>query len=86
MKKDIHPKSYKNVVFLDVNTNFGVLTRSTVDLGAKPEMTTWEDGNEYPVIKVQTSSSSHNFYTGKKIAMDELGTIAKFHAKYSKKK
>src|SRR3546814_3166287 len=60
MKADIHPE-YKEVVFQDVTSDFKFLTRST--LGSK-ETIKWEDGNEYPLIKVDVSSATHPFYTG----------------------
>jgi large subunit ribosomal protein L31 len=60
MKADIHPQ-YNEVVFQDVTSDFRFLTRST--LGSK-ETIKWEDGNEYPLIKVEISSATHPFYTG----------------------
>ena len=85
MKKGIHPKNYTYVVFQDVNNDFKVLTRSTIDVGSSPQMVKWEDGSTYPLVKMQISSASHSFYTGKKTTVDELGNIAKFEAKYGKK-
>ena len=69
MKADIHP-DYREVVFHDVTSDFKFLTRST--LGSK-ETTKWEDGNEYPLIKVEISSASHPFYTGKHKVIDTSG-------------
>ena len=80
MKKDIHP-SYQPVVFLDTSSNFKFLTRSTL---TSEEKITWEDGNEYPLIKVEISSASHPYYTGKKIFVDTAGRIEKFQQKYKK--
>ena len=61
MKEGIHPK-YRTVVFKDISTDFAFLTRSTINT---KDTITWEDGNEYPLIKVEISSASHPFYTGK---------------------
>ncbi len=86
MKKDIHPQSYRPVVFQDINNDFKVLTCSTISLGDNPTTIKWENGKEYPLVKVPISSSSHRFYTGQKTQVDQMGIIAKFKAKYSKKK
>lgn len=80
MKKDIHPE-YKEVVFLDTSSDFKFLTKSTM---TSKETIKWEDGNEYPVIKVEVSSASHPFYTGKKIFLDTAGRVEKFNKKYKK--
>lgn len=85
MKKNIHPKNYRLVVFADVNNDFKVLTRSTVDVEGG-ETILFEDGNTYPLVKVQISSASHPFYTGKRAAIDKIRFVAKFLAKYGKKK
>ena len=66
MKADIHPE-YREVVFQDLSSDFAFLTRSTVK---SKETIKWEDGNEYPLIKVEVSSASHPFYTGKHKLMD----------------
>ena len=81
MKKDIHPE-YKEVVFLDTTSEFKFLTKSTM---TSKETIKWEDGKEYPVIKVEVSSASHPFYTGKKIFLDTAGRVEKFNRKYKKK-
>lgn len=81
MKKDIHPE-YNDVVFLDTTSDFKFLTKSTM---TSKETIKWEDGNEYPVIKVEVSSASHPFYTGKKIFLDTAGRVEKFNKKYKKK-
>ncbi len=81
MKKDIHPE-YKEVVFLDTTSDFKFLTKSTM---TSKETIKWEDGNEYPLIKVEVSSASHPFYTGKKIFLDTAGRVEKFNRKYKKK-
>lgn len=80
MKAGIHPE-YRDVVFQDVTSDFKILTRST--LGSK-ETTKWEDGNEYPLIKVEISSASHPFYTGQNKVMDVSGRIDKFKKRYAK--
>ena len=81
MKKDIHP-NYQEVVFLDTSSSFKFLTRSTMH--AKDTIQ-WEDGKEYPLIKVEISAASHPFYTGKKIFVDTAGRVEKFQQKYGKK-
>ena len=78
MKADIHPK-YKNVVFQDVSSNFAFLTRSTM---TSKETIKWEDGKEYPVVKVKISSQSHPFYTGKHKIVDSGGRVDKFRRRY----
>ncbi len=81
MKKDIHPE-YKEVVFLDTSSDFKFLTKSTM---TSKETIKWEDGNEYPLVKVEVSSASHPFYTGKKLFVDTAGRVEKFNKKYKKK-
>ena len=81
MKKDIHPK-YQAVVFLDTSSDFKFLTRSTM---SSNETIKWEDGKEYPLIKVEVSSASHPFYTGKKLLVDTAGRVEKFNRRYKKK-
>ncbi|HSW66642.1 MAG TPA: type B 50S ribosomal protein L31 [Bacillota bacterium] len=78
MKKDIHPNSYRPVVFEDLNNGFKFLTRSTV---ASEETTKWEDGNEYPLIKVHITSTSHPFFTGEERIVDIEGRVDKFKAR-----
>ncbi|MDQ3536355.1 MAG: type B 50S ribosomal protein L31 [Bacteroidota bacterium] len=81
MKKDIHP-NYKEVVFLDTTSDFKFLTRSTM---SSNETIKWEDGNTYPLIKIEVSSASHPFYTGKNIYVDTAGRIEKFNKRYKAK-
>ena len=81
MKKDIHPE-YREVVFLDTSSDFKFLTRSTIQTS---DTIKWEDGNEYPLVKVEVSSASHPFYTGKKLFVDTAGRVEKFNKKYKKK-
>lgn len=78
MKKDLHPKEYRLVVFEDLNNGTKILTRSTI---AAEETTKWEDGNEYPLVKVHISSSSHPFFTGEERIMDIEGRVDKFKAR-----
>lgn len=78
MKAGIHP-DYRDVVFQDVTTDYQFLTRST--LGSK-ETIKWEDGNEYPLIKVDISSASHPFFTGKMKYIDSAGRVEKFQRKF----
>ncbi len=80
MKADIHPK-YNDVVFQDVTSNFSFLTRSTL---FTKDTITWEDGKEYPLIKVEVSSASHPFYTGKQKLLDTSGRVDKFRKRYAK--
>jgi len=83
MKKGIHPESYRLVVFKDMSNDSTFLTRSSAQSN---ETITWEDGNEYPVIKVEISNTSHPFYTGKAMFVDTAGRIDKFKKRYEKKK
>ena len=80
MKAGIHPE-YRDVVFQDVSSDFAILTRST--MGSK-ETIKWEDGNEYPLIKVEVSSASHPFYTGKHKVLDSGGRVDRFKKRYGK--
>lgn len=77
MKKDIHPKNYRPIVFQDLNDGTTFLTRSTVDA----EETIKLDGVEYPLVKVHISSSSHPFYTGQEKMVDIEGRVDKFKAR-----
>jgi len=81
MKADIHPE-YKPVVFQDVSSNFAILTRSTMTSKDKIK---WEDGQEYPVVKIEISSASHPFYTGKHKIVDSGGRVDKFRKRYGAK-
>ena len=80
MKKDIHP-NYRDVVFQDIASDFAILTRSTV---RTEETITWEDGNEYPLVKVEVSSKSHPFYTGKQRVLTSGGRVDRFKQKYGR--
>lgn len=78
MKKDLHPKNYRPVVFQDLNNDFAFLTRSTV---ATDETVKWEDGKEYPLVKVHITSASHPFFTGEERVLDIEGRVDKFKAR-----
>ena len=81
MKPNIHPK-YQAVVFQDLSSEFSFLTRSTM---SSQEKVKWEDGEEYPLIKVDISSKSHPFYTGKNKVLDTGGRVDKFRKRYAGK-
>ncbi|MFC1688400.1 type B 50S ribosomal protein L31 [Pseudomonadota bacterium] len=80
MKADIHPE-YNDVVFQDISSDFAILTRSTIK---SKETIKWEDGNEYPLVKVEVSSASHPFYTGKHKVLDSGGRVDRFKKRYGK--
>ncbi len=86
MKTDTHPTNYRPVVFQDLNNDATFLVRSTA---SSDETIKWEDGNEYPLIKVHISSASHPFYTGQEKLVDVEGRVDRFKARQeaaSKKK
>jgi large subunit ribosomal protein L31 len=82
MKKGIHPENYRLVVFKDMSNEQTFITRSTTP---SKETIVWEDGKEYPLVKVEISSTSHPFYTGKSMFVDTAGRIEKFKKRYAKK-
>jgi large subunit ribosomal protein L31 len=82
MKKGIHPDSYRLVVFRDMSNGHTFLSRSTAQ---SKETIKFEDGNEYPVIKLEISNTSHPFYTGKNVLVDTAGRIDKFKKRYEKR-
>jgi large subunit ribosomal protein L31 len=82
MKKELHPKGYRFVVFKDMSNGYQFLSRSTAE---SRETVKWEDGVEYPVIKLEISNTSHPFYTGKNVLVDTAGRIDKFKKRYEKK-
>ena len=82
MKKGIHPDAYRLVVFKDMSNGNSFLSRSTA--GSK-ESVKWEDGNDYPLIKLEISNTSHPFFTGKNVLVDTAGRIDKYKKKYAKK-
>ncbi len=81
MKNDIHPKEYRFVVFKDMSNDYAFLSKSCA---ASKETIKWEDGNEYPVIKLEISHMSHPFYTGKMKLVDTAGRVDKFKNRYAK--
>jgi large subunit ribosomal protein L31 len=81
MKKGIHPENYRFVVFKDLSNDYAFLGKSCAD--TKDTMA-WEDGNEYPLIKLDISHTSHPFFTGKHMMVDTAGRIDKFKSRYDK--
>ena len=82
MKKDIHPKEYRYVVFQDVSCNYSFLTKSSIQTKDKIK---WEDGKEYPLFKLDISSKSHPYFTGQQNLVDTAGRIEKYMKKYNLK-
>ena len=80
MKRDIHPE-YRPVVFQDASANFSFLTRSTIRTN---ETIVWEDGETYPLARVEISSASHPFFTGKQKLVDTAGRVERFERRYGK--
>jgi large subunit ribosomal protein L31 len=81
MKKDIHPKDYRYVVFKDMSNEYSFMTKSTAK---SKETIVWEDGKEYPLIKLEISHTSHPFFTGKMKLVDTAGRVDKFKNRYQK--
>lgn len=79
MKKDLHPTDYRPVVFQDDAAGFAFLTQSTATTN---DTIKWEDGNEYPLVKVHISSASHPFFTGEEKIIDTEGRVDRFKAKF----
>jgi len=79
MKKDIHPKNYRLVVFKDMSNDYSFITRSTVNT---KDTVVWEDGKEYPLVKLEISHKSHPFFTGKMKLVDTAGRVDKFKSRY----
>lgn len=82
MKPDIHPE-YRLVVFQDTSAGTSILTRSTIDT---TETVVWDDGNEYPLAKVQISSASHPFFTGQMTIVDTAGRVERFERRYGQRR
>ena len=78
MKSSIHPQDYRPVVFSDDVAGFAFLTQSTAQTN---ETIKWEDGNEYPLVKVHISSASHPFFTGEEKIIDTEGRVDRFKAR-----
>ncbi len=80
MKKDIHPQ-YREVVFHDLSSDYKFVTRSTVTTSDNIEF----EGKTYPLVKIEVSSQSHPFYTGKNVLLDTAGRVDKFRKRYGTK-
>ncbi|MDF2456803.1 MAG: rpmE [Cytophagaceae bacterium] len=80
MKEGIHPE-YKEVVFLDTTSEVKFISRSTIKTN---DTITMEDGKTYPLVKIEVSSASHPFYTGKNVFLDTAGRVEKFNKRYKK--
>ena len=83
MKKDVHPENYRLVVFKDMSNDYSFISKSCAP---SSETTDWEDGNEYPLIKLEISHKSHPLFTGKMQLVDTAGRIDEFKNRYSKQK
>lgn len=83
MKKEIHPENYRLVVFKDFSCDEAFLSKSCAP---SKETIVWEDGNEYPLVKLEISNKSHPFFTGKMKYVDSAGRIDKFNKKFGKSK
>ena len=83
MKKGIHPEDYRLVVFKDMSNDYSFLSRFYAPSKDKVK---WEDGNEYPLIKLEISHKSHPFFTGKMQFVDTAGRVDKFRNRYAKQK
>ena len=81
MKKDIHPQEYRTVIFKDLSNDVSFMSKSCANT---KDTVVWEDGNEYPLIKLEISSASHPFFTGKMKFVDTAGRIDKFNKKFAK--
>ena len=79
MKEGIHPGNYRLVVFQDMSNGYSFMTRSTA---SSRDTIKWEDGKEYPLIKLEISNTSHPFYTGKMKLVDTAGRVDKFMNRY----
>lgn len=79
MKAEIHPKDYRFVVFKDMSNDVAFLSKSTVKT---KDTIVWEDGQEYPLVKLEISNTSHPFFTGKMKLVDTAGRVDKFVNKY----
>lgn len=81
MRKDIHPKNYRLVVFKDMSNDYTFITRSTA---STKDTIVMDDGQEYPLLKLEISNTSHPFYTGKMKLVDTAGRVDKFRSRYKK--
>jgi large subunit ribosomal protein L31 len=83
MKKEIHPDNYRFVIFKDMSNDYSFLSRSCAP---SQDTIEWEDGNEYPLIKLDISHKSHPYFTGKTQLVDTAGRIDKFKTRYGNQK
>ena len=81
MKKDIHPDNYRLVIFRDISVDKSWLTYSCAQTR---DTEVFEDGKEYPLVKLEISNESHPFFTGKMKFIDTAGRIDKFNKKFAK--
>ena len=81
MKDGIHPDNYRMVVFKDMSNEYAFLSKSAAET---KETIQWEDGNEYPLVKLEISSQSHPFYTGKQHILQTAKQVDKFRQRYGK--
>lgn len=82
MKKGIHPKDYRFVIFKDMSNGYQFMTKSTVK--TREKITLEADGKEYPLVKLEISNTSHPFFTGKMKLVDTAGRVDKFKSRYQK--
>ncbi len=83
MKKEIHPQNYRPVLFIDNSNGAEFIISSTVNSTEKGKA---KDGKEYPIYRLEISSSSHPFYTGNEKIMDTAGRVERFKNKMAASK
>ena len=83
MKEGIHPDNYRTVIFKDLTADWRFLGKSCAE---SKESEQWEDGNEYPLAKVEISSESHPFFTGQMKIVDTAGRVERFEKRYGRRK
>jgi len=81
MKKGLHPENYRPVVFKDMSNDEIFISRSTINAKDTIEV----DGVTYPLVKLEITSASHPFYTGKQKLVDTAGRVDKFMSRYAKR-
>jgi len=81
MKTNTHPENYRIVIFKDMSNEYMFLGKSCAETR---ESLKWEDGNEYPLVKLDISHKSHPFYTGKQVLVDTAGRVDKFKQRYKR--
>lgn len=81
MKPEIHPSNYRLVIFKDMSNEDMFMGKSCANT---KDTIQWEDGNEYPLVKLDISQSSHPFYTGKMMLVDTAGRVDKFKKRFAK--